>query len=153
MFLARLLVEFCGQPAYADNNEDDETNNEDDEHDAEEAKLSEEFPRVYTFDRQRWHTLEEDLKKLRSLMQRKDANKCYFGEEGDSEQVHDIANSDMEPERKNLAVFGKKIKDMIRVIQIHGALAPIRKTLEDLITSKIPDSPDAVSQEQICEIL
>ena len=143
--LAKLLVECCGRNAYSESNDGEE--------EEEEAERSKRFPFLYTYDRQSWEQLELSLKKVRSLLQRKDATVSYSGNAADTRKVNDSNNCDPDPGRIRLPVLGKRFDAVIRMIEIHKAVSPIRQRLEDQIAANSFDFSSAIEQDKINEIL
>lgn len=147
--LAKLLVDVCGRTAYDNKKNKSDSNQERAE---EEIGLFKRFPRIYTFDRQKWKLVRVQLIHLRALMQRRDALIVYCGTNDDAEGINDLRNASLDPNRTNLSAFGKKFQRVIRMIQIYEALAPIRKTLEDHIAADNFDFSAAITQDAINEI-
>ncbi|KAL7557068.1 hypothetical protein ACA910_009901 [Epithemia clementina (nom. ined.)] len=141
--VAKLLVLCCGRTTQvlADPDHYDED---------EEAELSKRFPRLYTFDRRKWKDIENQLAKLRCLIQRKDAMLNYLGTETDVEDnINDPKNAHDPDTLRNK----KKVQIVTRMIQIHRALAPIRKTIHDNLSAKNFDFSNTFSQDTLKEIL
>ena len=101
---------------------------------------------LYGFNKARWETVQDDLKKVKKLLLRKDATINFTSgddadEEGQGKQV-DLG-------RAKSACFADKFQLVMDLISVNKMLGPIRKKLEDLIRANAGNFTKAIGKKHI----